>query len=232
MSSPFRYRVAELWHQCSELKRSDIFGTGDPLRPDYPTKSKLEDQVDVVAVGMVGSKYRPGGLAILSVNPAGGKSTYETDFNSDKMYEQFQKLRQSESRDQKLDNFEDANDAVIRSIRRWSITKRYISPILDAVGKEFDEIAYLYVVPFRTKKDRGSTMKTEYFERAYEKHLREQVELLAPKLVIAMDRPSQKMAERFKEERNPKLDVKYFTRKRDAHDERKEVLKCLRNYPI
>ena len=184
-----RSEIAELWRHSARLTRADIFGPDDPLRPVYENRGNLDWQVDVAAVGMVGTGYRPGGLAILSINPAGGSPTSRTDFLSDRMYEGFKHLRNAAKGRHALAAFEESNKAFITSMQSWGSMTRYLEQIRKAMNWDYEDIAYLYVVPFRTRGDNGSQMERtirgrSHIEKGYEKHLKGQLDLLSPGLIV------------------------------------------------
>ena len=213
----FRTDIAELWHKGAGLRREDIFGTDDVLRPEYEHRS-LERQIDVTAVGMVGVDYERGGIAILSVNPAGGKVAFRSDSLSDRMYERFRELQNPRPNVPLLQVFEDVNSAVLCSFPDWTITKNHYNKILSVTGKRFDDISFLYVVPFRTKDDKGSAMRHRFVMNGYEKHLKRQLALLAPRVVVAMDRPSEVVAKYYKNESAPETTVCYWSRGHHVSD--------------
>ena len=184
MTFSSRMQVARLWCQCARLTRTDIFGPEDLLRPTYATPGNLERQIDIAAVGMVGADYKPGGLAFLSINPAGGSERSRTDPLSDRMYHAFEGLRHTTA-GAEATAFDQANTAVIASMPNWGSMGRYLEKIRDAMKWNYDDIAYLYVVPFRTRSDRGSAMANNprgrgYIEHGYRKHLKAQLALLSP----------------------------------------------------
>ena len=231
---PFSRRrgIAELWRQGARLIRADIFGPDDPLRPVYENRGNLDWQVDVAAVGMVGTGYRPGGLAILSINPAGGSPMSRTNFLSDRMYEGFKHLRNAAKGRDALAAFEESNKAFIASMQNWGSMTSYLKQIREAMSWDYEDIAYLYVVPFRTRGDNGSQMERtirgrDHIGKGYEKHLKGQLDLLSPRLVVAMDKPSNTIGQRYRDGADPDIEVVYFPRKRDAHSERNEVLRDL-----
>ncbi len=220
----FRKEVAEIWQQCANLTRKDIFGDGDDLRPKYEC-SAVDWEVDVAAVGMVGKNYSPRGLVILSVNPAGGKCEYRPKPDAKRMYKRLKRLRDSRNT---LDDFEKVNRAFIKDFGNWRITNHYYRGILKATKKSIKDIAFVHVVPFRTRGDNGSKMSTRYLNCGYDKNLSRQLDVLSPKHIIAMDRPSQKAALRFKEESRSKVRVIYYNRGYDAGAARKKALKRLK----
>ena len=227
-----RSQIAELWCRCARLRRTDIFGPADPLRPSYARPGNLAWQVGVAAVGMVGANYKSGGLAFLSINPAGGSEHFRTNQLSERMYQGFKGLQNPTEPGGELTAFEEMNAAVLPSMPYWASMGKNLEKIREAMKWRYEDIAYLYVVPFRTKGDKGSAMAgsqrgRSYIEQGYEKHLKGQLALLSPGKIIAMDRPSNEIAERYRDEEVPELDVVYFTRKPDAHAERDKILQQL-----
>ena len=213
-----RNDIVEFWHECTGIRREDIFGPEDALRPNYRCCS-LQWQVDVAAVGYVGIDYEPGGVAMLSVNPAGGGDDLEPNPASDKMYECLVAFRDSKLNGELLESaFYDSHEAFRRSFPNWTITRRHYNKILTKLGKRFDEIAFLYVVPFRTRGDKGSTMPERFLTNGYEKHLRRQMVLLSPGTVVAMDRPSEAAAKRYRRAQAPETRVCYWTRQHNVPD--------------
>ncbi len=222
--SSFRKQAAELWQLCATLTRKDIFGEDDDLRPKYKC-SAINWEADVTAVGMVGKNYEPRGLVILSVNPAGGKCDYRPRPDAERMYRRLKRLRNSQNA---LDDFEKVNRAFAKDFSNWRITNHHYSKILKATKKAINDIAFVHVVPFRTRCDKGSTMSRRFLDNGYDNHLFRQLDLLAPKHIIAMDRPSERAAIRFKEESGSKIAVNYYNRGYHASDARKKTLKKIK----
>lgn len=222
--SSFRQQAAELWQECANLTRKDIFGPEDDLRPTYVRK-KSRWQIDVVSVGMVGKDYRTGGLVILSVNPSGGKKNYKSKPESNRLYRRLKDFRNSDNVNLA---FKKANKAFVRDYPNWSITKNHYNKILVATTHIISDIAFVHVVPFRTKDDKGSTMKKIYLDNGYVKHLKRQLDLLSPSHIIAMDRPSEKAAIRYKKESATRIKVTYYNRGYHASAAREKTLKKLK----
>ena len=219
-----RQELAELWWIAAQITRRDIFGPDDALRPVYLDEHNvLWTQVDVPSAGIVGPRYR-GTLAILSVNGAGAKDDSKALPSSDRMYEACQRLRASEPGASALQAFEALAQAVMASMPDWGVTKHHVQRILDAAQHSLDDIAYLYLVPFRTRGDAGSSMPQAYLDAGYSRHLVRQLPAVAPEVIIAIDRPSQNAALRYQREEAPRTEVIYYTRKRDDHAGRKKTL--------
>ena len=228
--SSYRTQLAELWQECANITRKDIFGPYDKLRPKYCSR-KSRWQIDVTAVGMVGKKYRPGGLTILSVNPAGGKADYEPEPDDNRMYKRLKRLRNATD---VIDAFKKSNRACSKSYPHWGSMTRFCDQVLEAVRKDIHDIAFLHVVPFRTKDDKGYEMLTSkerrsYLNNGYNKLLKKQLDTLSPERIVAMDKPSNEIALKYKYEVAPDMAVTYYTRGRGtAHGAQAQREKTLR----
>jgi len=222
--------MASLWHAGAQLTRADIFGRADPLRPGYDTLSNsIVEQVSVPAMGMVGAAYLPSSLSFVSVNPAGGKRGAKSSPADDELYRMVEQLRDAKDESSQVNSFEDLASSFTASMPTWTIWRQYIDPVLAAISKTLEECAYLYLVPFRTRGDTGSTMPEQFAAAGYARHLYRQLQLLRPGLIIAMDRLSERYALKWAAEQANQPVVFYFTRKRDAHAERKLLLAEIRN---
>ncbi|MEZ4563644.1 MAG: hypothetical protein R2853_13005 [Thermomicrobiales bacterium] len=218
-----RQSLANLWRDAAQITRQDIFGSEDKLLPVYPASAhELALQAQLPAVGMVGPDYS-GSLVILSVNGAGGKFDHRSHPSSDRMYDRIGALKASTHGPTALEAFEALNNSIRASMPDWSIYQRHTSKILQAARHELADIAYLYVVPFRTKNDEGYKILRRYREAAYSSHLIHQLQALEPKTIIAIDRSSEQAALQFKAD-HPDTNLIYYTRQRDAHDEQKRTL--------
>jgi hypothetical protein len=221
--------MASLWHAGAQMIRTDIFGRADPLRPSYETSGSVVEQVSVPAMGMVGPSYLPGSLAFVSVNPAGGKPGAKSSLVDDDLYRMVEQLRDARDESSQLKSFEGLAKCFVASMPTWTIWRQYLDPVLAAISKTLAECAYLYLVPFRTRGDAGSSLPDEFAAAGYARHLYKQLQLLRPGLVIAVDRPSERYSLKWAAERADKPVVFYFTRKRDAHAERKLLLAEIRS---
>jgi len=224
-----RAQWAQLWHTCSQVSREDIFGPDDPLRPIYPIKTPLEGEVDIPAIGMVGPNYSEGGVVVVSVNPAGGSANSKFLPSSGDIYMTIDALRHAPDDQSLLAEFERVNDSFIHSMPEWPIWNQYVARLLAATGNTLAAIAYLYLVPFRTIKDEGSKMNNaagkRYCTEGYQRNLHRQLEVLRPRLILCVDRLSEEFCRLWA--KNNSAEVIYFTRKRDAHAERADLLKLL-----
>jgi len=74
MTRDGREDLALVWHQCAQIRRSEVFAESDTLRPKYDEPSgRMTAQVDIPAIGTVGRNYHTHRVSFVSVNPAGGE---------------------------------------------------------------------------------------------------------------------------------------------------------------
>jgi hypothetical protein len=92
---------------------------------------------------------------------------------------------------------------------------------------KLDAIAYVYLVPFRTRADAGSSLPSGVIDVAARSGFFDLLDALQPGLVIAMDRPSERAARRWAASRESG-EMLYYTRKRDDHAGRAKFLGELR----
>ena len=125
---------------------------------------------------------------------------------------------------------EATNEAMIASMPHWGSMERYLEQIPATMKWRYENVACLYVVPFRTRGDNGPAMARSrrgrgYIEQGYQKHLKGKLALLSPGRMLAMDRPAEIIAESYRDEALLALDVLSFTRKRDAHSAGADLLR-------
>lgn len=219
-----RSTLARLWHERAKITRKDIFGSADAnLRP----LSSLS-QADVTAPGMVGEKFESGGLAIVSVNPAGGKATFRPTAGDGKLYEAAKGIAQSDD----VPAFERMNQAYRLGMPSWGAQWRHINAILTAANRSLWQLAYPYLVPFRTRDDLGSALKQDVVDRGYKSGFIEIMRELQPALVIPVDRHSEAAVHRLKSETSMPFDIIYYTRQQNAHATRAETLLTIAAHPF
>jgi hypothetical protein len=216
--------LAELWHKRAKVTRQDIFGLSDAkLRPGAPLS-----QADVTVPGMVGEEYESGGLAIVSINPAGGKDDFYPTSEDIKLYEAAKAISLSSD----IGPFEQMNEAYRLGMPVWGAQWRHVSAILTATHRSLRQLAYPYLVPFRTKGDNGSALKQDIIDRGYGSGFVEIMLELQPTLVITVDRHSESSVRRLKNETSMQFDIVYYTRKRDAYLDRAAALAKIAAHPF
>lgn len=202
--------------------RSSIFGSADVLMP-------ISETVDAAtaAPGFIGPNYGPGGVLILSINPAGGKDNRVSGPDDKRMYAAFRTLAAA-SDELLVPAFHDLNRLILAQMPGWRVFNQHTSPVLDALDVRLEQVAYVYVVPFRTRDDQGAKIPSDVVDRAYRTGLADQLSVLNPGVIIAIDRHSERVARQFSASKAKPPEVRYYTRKRDAHAERAAILADLR----
>lgn len=214
-----RLLVALDWQERAKLSRAQIFGTLDnKLRP-----TAMPSQVDVAVPGMVGGNYEEGGVAIMSVNPAGGRDGFLPTAGDASLYEAAVALGAGGG----PNAFERLNAAFVAGMPHWGPQWRVVSSILEATRQPLSSIAYPYLVPFRSRGDAGSKLPRAVLDRSYDAGLTSILDRLAPRHLIAVDRPSEWACHRWNNGARKKATVTYLTRKRDAHSDRRATLERL-----
>lgn len=214
-----RIALAALWHRRALVTRTEIFGFADEKLLPVAAPS----QVEICVPGMVGNDYTAGGVAIVSVNPAGGRDGFRPTLTDESLYAAAAELRTSAD----LGAFDRLNDAFVAGMPSWGPQWRVIESILRATRKHLSEISYPYLVPFRSRGDAGSTLSQGILDRGYASGFQEIVAALRPGHIVAVDRPSERACLRLIAETSLSSELTYLTRKRDAHAERAATLDLL-----
>ena len=104
--------------------------------------------------GYVGADYRPGvGLLLLAINPGGGGDAYENRTAEDQMFIPLLTRFKQAGHRERLESFECVNAAFSNIVKGWKIWT-ILKPTLDAAGVEIEAVAYMNIVPYRTRGNR------------------------------------------------------------------------------
>ena len=179
---PFRNRreIAECWQDHVRISRKEIFGSAD----EECTPKHLSDDAATMFAGYIGADYRPGvGLLLLAINPGGGGDAYKYRTAEDHVFipllTNLKQARPSEL----LESFESVNTAFMHIVMGWKIWT-ILEPTLDAAGVAIGDVAYMNIVPYRT---RGNKMPPAAArERAWKKIVEPSLDFLAPRAIVAM----------------------------------------------
>ncbi len=107
-----RPALAHAWQARARTWRQAVFGDSATLMP-----TKNREDARSAAPGMVGREWRPGGVLLLSVNPAGGKDAFSPTAADRAMYKTFRELAEA-SDEAVLDAFEAVNEMF-----RWEMAE-------------------------------------------------------------------------------------------------------------
>lgn len=185
----FRVGLCDRLHRNAQVDRRDIFGVDDPRPINLP-----EDAATMFA-GAIGSRYRPGGLVFLAINPGGGGDSYTRRTPEDELfYPMLQAFKSSDEATCRMADFEAINRAFAEALRRWNLW-RILAPCLDAAGMDLDETAYLNAVPYRTRNDAEPRVAVKRI--AWERLTGPTIDLMAPRFVVALGMKAGSVLKRF-----------------------------------
>jgi len=147
--------LAAAFHRRARLSRTDLGVDGPALRP-----SSAPEHVDIAVPGFVGTEYGPGGLCLVSVNPAGGKDAYSPTPGDKMIYDAAAGFIEAAS-DEVEAAFQALGRAFVSAMPAWGSQWRHVSAIIDAANAPLNAITYVYLVPFRTREDKGSRLPVD-----------------------------------------------------------------------
>ena len=142
-----RRTIADHWRSCVRISREEVFGSDDGKH----APRHLQDDAATMFAGYVGVDWKPAvGLLLLAINPGGGGDAYESRTSEDQKFipllTRFKETEPSEV----LESFELVNRAFMRIVKGWGIWK-ILDPTLNAAGVALEDVAYLNIVPYRTR---------------------------------------------------------------------------------
>lgn len=180
MSSFDRMEIARHWQDCTRISRRELFGaTAEKYTPMH-----LPDDAATMFAGYMGADYKPGsGIVLLGKNPGGGGDAYQARTREDQeFYPLLMEFKTAEPSDVP-GAFEQINKSFTRIITSWRIWN-ILGPTLDAAGVTVQEIAYMNVIPYRTRGDKMPPVAAQ--ETAWKRIVEPSLDLLAPKAIVAL----------------------------------------------
>lgn len=175
-----RLELALHFHALTRISREELFGasaaTCKPLN--------LPDDASTMFAGYVGSSYVPGsGLLLLAINPGGGGDAYTKRIPEDEVfYPLLAKFKHSDPANASA-VFERINESFVGIVKGWNLW-RILGPTLAAAGKNLDEVAYMNVVPYRTRQDKMPPVSTRQI--AWSRIIVPTLALLQPRAVVTL----------------------------------------------
>ena len=169
-------RVVKAFHNTALLRRDAIFGS-DALMPITAT-----DDAKTSAPGWVGAQWAQGTL-LVGINPGGGGDNYRRNSSDDDLYKLLRAFRDAESSESQQLAFERMCAAWTR-IQRGHNIWRVVGKILESTGEAENEIAFMNVLPFRTRMDKAPTSKD--LQRAWDSVALPQIQALRPRRIISL----------------------------------------------
>ncbi|KHL24113.1 hypothetical protein PK98_15635 [Croceibacterium mercuriale] len=171
-------QIVDAYHRTALLERGAIF-------PDTKLMpiTRPEDAA-IAAPGWVGKQWQPGGTLLMAINPGGGGDAYRVNPTDERLYGLFHAFKAAPA-DQREEALAALSEAWI-GIQKTHNIFRLIRPILEALGAGSEGLAFLNVLPFRTRGDApaGSTV----LRQAWNVATSQQVAALQPGRIIALGR--------------------------------------------
>lgn len=126
----FREKVFEIFHECVQVEREQIFGQNDPMPVSWQNDARL------MFPGVLGDEYASEGVVFMGINPGGGKDTYSEAkrkrYGDDRLYPAMEQFKKAKKEDISK-TFDKLNDIAQDVMSNWTIW-RYISRAIKAVG--------------------------------------------------------------------------------------------------
>ncbi len=175
-----RRGICELWQDSVQIEREVIFGRDDArCRPLH-----LADDAKTMFAGFVGRSYSSGvGILLLAINPGGGGDAYRSRTEEDEQFYPLLRAFKRATPEHALEAFERVNETFAEIVRRWNVWK-IIEPTLEAAAKALDEVAYMNLVPYRTRADKLPPVAAR--RTAVKRIVEPTIDLLGPRAIVAL----------------------------------------------
>lgn len=170
---------ARIWQTVSKISRREIFGTDDS--DTFPEVCQTDARI--MTPGYIGRRYKVGGTALVGINPAGGTSAYERHPKDAELYSVSKALRDAANPKELVETFETLTTVYIDAIQDWPMW-RIINPCLDAIQCNLDDIAFLNIVPYRTKDNKAPGKSA--VSRSHTMVFQPQVSAIRPSQILAL----------------------------------------------
>lgn len=173
-----RVELAQHFHALTKISREEIFGDKDA---DMMPVNFRDDAMTMFS-GFVGKNFRSGeSIIIFGINPGGGGNAKQHP--DDKVFYPLLRDFKSADRDSVADKFEKINAAFASIVQKWNLW-RILAPTLEAAGLDIDSIAYMNVVPYRTREDKTPPVLAR--KTSWSSIVAPTLVLLRPRAIIAL----------------------------------------------
>ncbi len=143
-------------------------------------------------IGYVGPDFRPGGFVLMAINPGGGNFDRRTA-EDNRLCPALHRL-QNASTQETRGAFADLVQVYLDVVPTWNLW-RIFSPILEALNTNIRAVAFLNVVPFRTKGDASPPVRAQ--RASWRKIVSPVLAVLAPSQIIALGKKAGSVIDRF-----------------------------------
>jgi len=168
--------IIDSFHKVAQLRRENLF------RDDRLMPITHREDANTAAPGWVGHDYQPGSIVLLGINPGGGGDAYRGNPTDRALYGRLRAFRDASPQDLEA-AFTRLNESWL-SIQQTHSLWRVISAALDATGLRSSQVAFLNMLPFRTREDK--TAPSAVMANAWRLAAQPQIRALAPKAIVTL----------------------------------------------
>ncbi len=134
--------------------------------------------------GYVGRNYIPGqGILFLAINPGGGGDAYDQRIPEDEIFYPLLIAFKEARGANVLPACEAINKAFVPIVKNWNLW-RILGPTLDAASVSLEQVAYMNVVPYRTRENKMPPVAAR--RKSWAQTVEPTLELLKPKAIITL----------------------------------------------
>lgn len=190
-SKPERSDLAFHFHGLVQIPRTKIFGD----KSDYYMPLYLHEDSNTMFAGYVGPDYKQGeGVVILGINPGGGGDSNKHRSQEDEKFYPLLHAFKNAEHSEIVEAFEAINAAFVPIVKKWNLW-RILEPTLQATGLDIEEVAYLNIVPYRTRSNKMPPVHAQ--SEAWAKIVAPTQNMLRPRAVISLGKKTWNVANRF-----------------------------------
>lgn len=192
--------AVSVFTRLAELERTQIMGRYDEAnRKEYNEMMASRPEIAREPwLGMIGPRYREGGIALVGINGGLGSSRHRSMMSAGPDFRLAEATRSFRNRPS-VRSLTEYFDASLEDVKSWGSDSTFFSSTIAIVLRKLKlglaEIAYTNVVPFRTK-DSGALGSRES-ERSCALYLRPWLESVKPNLVIWLGTTARDKARRY-----------------------------------
>ena len=184
--------IAEAFSAAAKVARSDVFGADN----DRWLPKNFQDNARLPFLGYVGASFRTGGVVLMAINPGGGSDKYKKTVEDERLCPALQRLQDSSPQMAAVAAGEVFQN-YIEVLPTWNLW-RIVNPVLKATDTDINSIAFLNVVPFRTKGDAKPHVKARNFSWA--KIVSPLLSVLKPSQIIALGKKAGDVLQKYRTE--------------------------------
>jgi hypothetical protein len=184
-----RDALARHFHRLVQMPRTAIFGSAESAcRP-----INLPEDAETMFAGYVGTRFAQGrGVLLLGINPGGGADRYVQRTAEDEEFYPLLAQFKAASLAEVAASFERINSAFVRIVQHWNLWK-IVQPTLVAAGQGIDGVAYMNVVPYRTRNDKMPPIAA--CKQAWARIGEPSIAMLQPRAIVALGKKAGSIVE-------------------------------------